>query len=81
MAWYTIFLNPDIERNDVAIDRTRVFYDIEEMLSQVRSSVDFYLNLHPEQADLGEEESDKTFDVNRSLGSFKSDCEIEQNRT
>jgi hypothetical protein len=67
MVWYTIFLDPGIERNDVVIDRTRAFYNLDDLLTQVTSSLDFYLSLQPELTDLGDELTDETYAVNNQL--------------
>ena len=67
MVWYTIFLDQGIERNDVVIDRTRAFYNLDDLLTQVTSSLDFYLSLQPELTDLGDELTDETYAVNNQL--------------
>jgi len=55
MFWYTKFLNPDLDLNDIHIDRERTYYSIEELHNQIISSINFHLSLDKDQEDINDD--------------------------
>jgi len=46
---FTKFLDPDIEVNDIVIDRERTFYKISDLQTQVNSSLSFFFDMETEE--------------------------------
>jgi hypothetical protein len=44
--WYKQFLNPDMEINDVVIDRERTWYSLDDMHTQFINNIEFYMSLN-----------------------------------
>jgi len=44
LAFFRLFLDPELEVNDFFYDRNRAYYQVDELLESVQRGVDFYMN-------------------------------------
>lgn len=45
IAFFRIFLDPEMDVDDIFYDRERTYDDMDEMMQQILASIDFYGNL------------------------------------
>ena len=56
MVFYYKFLDPNIERNDINIDRTRVYHQVPDLLEQINASIGFLDSLKLNEGNTGSSE-------------------------
>lgn len=45
LLWYHLFMDPDIERNDIDLTRVRTFTSVSEMTEIINNDISFYFSL------------------------------------
>ena len=45
LLWYHIFMDPDVERNEIDLNRVRTFTSVSEMTDIINDDIEFYFSL------------------------------------
>ena len=45
LLWYHLFMDPDVERNEIDLTRVRTFTNVNEMTNIIKDSIEFYFSL------------------------------------
>ena len=72
MVFYYKFLDPNIERNDINIDRTRVYHQVPDLLEQINASIGFLDSLKLNEGNTG---SSEDYDLQKAFGEIRLLCE------
>lgn len=72
MVFYYKFLDPNIERNDINIDRTRVYHQVSDLLEQINASIGFLDSLKLNEGNTG---SSEDYDLQKAFGEIKLLCD------
>jgi hypothetical protein len=45
LLWYHLFMDPDVERNEIDLNRVRTFTSVSEMIDIIQKDISFYFSL------------------------------------
>ena len=77
MVFYYKFLDPNMERNEIDIDRTRVYTQISDLQEEINASIGFFDCLEVNEKGVG---SDEDYDLEGALGEINLLCKKEEYR-